>query len=48
MNELVFLDFWLGLSRHLRPKQPEAERKDPETYLLTAATVGVLAKADRQ
>ncbi|CAJ1364897.1 unnamed protein product, partial [Effrenium voratum] len=30
--------------RHLRPKQPEAERKDPETYLLTAATVGVLAK----
>ncbi|CAK9096042.1 unnamed protein product [Durusdinium trenchii] len=30
--------------RHLRPTQPESEQKDPATFLLTAATVGVLAK----
>ncbi|CAE7672718.1 tdcG, partial [Symbiodinium pilosum] len=30
--------------RHLRPTQPEEERKDPATYLLTAATIGILAK----
>ncbi len=31
-------------SRHLRPTQPESEQNDPATFLLTAATVGVLAK----
>eukprot|EP00435_Cladocopium_sp_Y103_P056845 s1529_g19.t1 len=30
--------------RHLRPTQPESEQSDPATFLLTAATVGVLAK----
>lgn len=30
--------------RHLRPTQPESEQNDPATFLLTAATIGVLAK----
>merc|ERR1740130_126664 len=30
--------------RHLREKMPEARRKPPSTYLLTAAAVGILAK----
>ena len=33
--------------RHLRPRQPDVEKRDPATFLLTAATVGVLAKERR-
>lgn len=30
--------------RHLRPRQPEAQRESPATFLLTAAAVGILTK----
>jgi L-serine dehydratase len=30
--------------RHLRPKQPEAKRNSPGTFLLTAAAVGIITK----
>ena len=41
---MVFVSNVSRCFRHLRPTQLESEQNDPATFLLTAATIGVLAK----